>query len=117
MTYVERHRVSLTTDADGDVTGYTPVIRGAIVAVVYGKVDFADGVDFTITTERTGQGVWTESDVNAAKTVRPKALAQDLAGADLTAIYEQVHVADERIKIVVASGGDTKSGTFDVLVS
>lgn len=120
--YVERHRVSLTTDASGAATGYTPAVTGRILAVKYNKTDYANGVDFTITSEDTGQNIWVESDVNAAKTVAPRQATHSTAGvaalyaAGGTAVNVEVFVASERIKIVLAQGGDTKSGSFDVFV-
>lgn len=117
MSYVERHTVSITTDSSGDATGYTPVVTGKIVGVIYTKTDFADGVDFTITTETTGQGLWTDTNVNASETVYPKQQSDGPDGAAITGVYQHVYLSHERVKIVVAQGGDTKSGTFDVLVA
>lgn len=122
MSYAERHAVALTTDASGDATGYTPVITGRIINVIYTKTDFADTVDFTITVEGTGQGLWTEENVTASKTVAPKQALHDVVGAGVTydgtnEIYGDVMVAKDRVKIVVAQGGDTTSGTFDVIVA
>lgn len=123
MSYAERHRVSVTTDASGDATTYTPVITGRIAAIVYTKTDFASGVDFTITSEATGQSIWAESDVNASKTVAPMQPGHSQAGVALTyasggtAVTQPIVVASDRVKIVVGSGGDTKTGTFDVILS
>lgn len=122
MTYAERHTVTLTTDSSGDATGYTPVITGSISQVVYTKTDFADGVDFTITVDGTGEGVWTESNVNASATRAPRQATHDVTGgASLYAsggepVEAPILVANDRIKIVVASGGDTKTGVFSVLI-
>lgn len=123
MSYAERHTVSVTTDASGDATAYSPVITGRIVSIAYAKTDFADTVDFTITAEATGQGIWTESNVTASKTVAPMQPAYSQAGAALlyasggTAVTTPIFVASDRVKIVVASGGDTKTGTFTVTVA
>lgn len=125
MSYAERHAVSLTTDASGDVTGYTPVITGKIVNVIYAKdgtTPFADGVDFTITAEATGQTIWQESDVNASKTVAPRQPTHDTVGAaSLYAgsgepVEDAIVLAADRVKIVVAQGGDTKTGVITVIV-
>ena len=122
MGYAERHEVTLTTDSSGDATGYTPVVSGRISAVIYSKTDFADGVDFTITSDITLQTIWTESNVNASKTVQPQQATHSTAGvASLYAaagepVEASVVVANERVKIVVAQGGDTKTGKITVLV-
>lgn len=117
MSYVERHRVSVTTDSGGDATEYTPNVRGRIVAIVYTKTDFASGVDFDISLETTGQELWDEDNVNASKTVWPKQLNDDTVGADLAGEYQHIYAANERVKIVIAEGGNAKSGTFDILVA
>ena len=119
--YIERRQVDLTTNAAGDVTGYTPVVTGRILAIVYVKDDFDAGVDFTITVEKTGEQVWTEENVDVSKTVYPHIAAHDNAGVGVTfdgtnEIYVPISVANDRIKIVVAAGGNAKSGTFHVIV-
>lgn len=119
--YVERHTVSVTTDSSGNATAYSPVITGRILAIIYTKDTFAAGVDFTITVEATGEGLWTESNVNASKTVYPRVQVSDQVGSGVTydgtnEIYEPIAVAKDRVKIVVAQGGDTKAGSFDVVV-
>jgi len=122
MAYCQAHTVALTTNSSGAATGYTPVVNGAILAVKYVKTDFADGVDFTVTTEDTAQNVWVESDVNAAKTVAPRQPTHDtIGGASLyaalgEAVEDYVWACGERVKIVVASGGDTKTGSFILMV-
>ena len=123
MSYAEVHTVELTTDASGDAIGYTPVITGKIATIIYVKDDFADGVDFTITTEKTGQNLWVESNVNSSKTVSPRQATHDTSGvASLYAgsgepVEDYIIAASERVKIVVAQGGDTKNGTFKIIVA
>jgi|TARA_Y100000310_G_scaffold134899_2_gene133809 hypothetical protein len=122
MSYAQRHAVTLTTIADGSVTGYTPVVTGRISQLRYVKTDFADGVDFTITVEGTGETVWTDTNINASETVAPRQATHDTAGdASLYAaagepVEDYIAVADDRIKIVVASGGDTKTGVIHVVL-
>jgi len=124
--YVERHQVDLTTDASGDATGYTPVVTGRIIAVAYvkdGTTPFADTVDFTITSEVTTQNIWVEENVTASKTVAPRQATHSTAGvASLYAaggepVEDHIVVANERVKCVVASGGDSKLGAFVVIVA
>ncbi len=119
--FLERHRVALTTAADGSIIGYTPVVTGRVLGIRYVKTDFADGVDFTITAEATGETVWTQLDVNASVTCYPRAGVHDTAGVAATTdgtrlLRDAVHVANDRIKISIVAGGDTKSGTFHVLI-
>lgn len=120
--YAERHHVTITTDADGNGVGYTPDLTGRIFNVIYSKTNYANGVDFTVTLERSGQTIWQESDVNASKTVAPRQATHATDGsASLYAatgepVEDYIVAAEDRVKIVVAQGGATKSGEFIILV-
>ena len=122
MGYAEKHTLNLTTDSAGDVTAYTPRVSGRISQIVYTKIDFDAGVDFTITVDDTAEGVWTESNVNASKTVAPRQPTHDLVGvASLYAaagegVEDKIALANDRVKVVIAAGGNVKSGTIDVLI-
>ena len=122
MSFAERHVVTVTTDASGDGTGYTPVVTGRILAIHYVKDDYDAGVDFTITAEATGETIWQESNVNASKTVAPRQPTHATDGtASLYAaagepVEDYIALAADRVQIVVANGGDTKSGTFHVVI-
>lgn len=121
MAYGQVASVTLTTDASGNATGYIDAGVGYLQAIKYTKVDFADGVDFTITGETSGQTLWAQNDVNASATVYPRAATHTTAGAAAlyasggVAVLDKIFVA-ERIKVVVASGGNTKTGTFTAVV-
>jgi hypothetical protein len=120
--YAERHAVSLTTNASGAATGYTDRVTGRVLAVVYTKADFANGVDFTITAEATAEPILTLTDQNASGVFYPRLGVHGSTGAALlyaaggTAVCEPVAVANDRVKVVVAQGGDTKTGTVTVIV-
>lgn len=123
MAYFERHTVSLTTAAGGGVTAYTPVVTGKVISCIYTKTDFAAGVVFLITGEASGQTIWTETAVDASETLNPRQPIHDNAGAALfyeaantEAISDHIVVANERIKVVIASGGDTKTGAITFIV-
>ena len=72
MSYIKRKSVTVTTDASGDGTGYIEGVNGLINSIEYSKVDFANGVDFTVTNNRSGEQIWAESDVNASAIRRPR---------------------------------------------
>lgn len=122
MAYAERHTVTVTTDAAGDGTGYTPVITGKIKQIRYVKSNFDNGVDFDVTLEATGEVLWDEDNVNASKSVAPRIATHTTLGvaAVFAAAGEPVldclTAARDRVKIVVANGGNVKSGTFHVVV-
>ncbi|MFZ5736315.1 MAG: hypothetical protein ACOY6K_05470 [Pseudomonadota bacterium] len=119
---MRRYKVTVTTAADGTATAYTPRLSGKINQIEYVKTDFADGVDFTITGEATGIGLWTESNVNAAAVRAPRQPTHSQVGVALlyaasgTAVADRIALASDRVKIAIAQGGNAKSGTFHVLV-
>ena len=122
MSYVQRHVVSITTAADGSQTAYSPVVTGKLSQIRYVKTDFADGVDFTITAEATGETLWIDTNINASETVAPRQPTNDTAGAAAlyagggSAVLDKIALANDRVKIVIASGGDTKTGTFHIVL-
>lgn len=115
MSYPQRQDVSVTTAADGTATAYSSVITGIVVAIIYTKDDFVNGVDFTITAETTGQNLWTDTNINASETVNPIVAANTQDGAASTTVFKEICLANERVKIVIAQGGNVTSGTFTVI--
>lgn len=119
---MRRYKVTVTTDGSGAATAYTPRVAGEIQSVHYVKTDYTDGVDFTITAEATGENIWTEANVNASTVRYPRAATHSQAGvASLyasggTAVQAKIGMASDRVKIVLAQGGATKTGTFHILV-
>lgn len=119
---MKRYKVTVTTAADGTATAYSPRLSGKLNSIHYVKIDFANGVDFTITDEATGESLWTDTDVNASEVVRPRAPVHDQVGAARlyaaggTAVSDAIALANSRIKIVIAQGGNVKTGTFHFLV-
>ena len=111
--------VLVETAVGGAATEYIGPLYGKLEALVYTKVDFADTVDFTITNELTGETIWTQTNRTASQVVRPRVITQDTAGADLIALVvkEPYFFAGQRIKIVLAAGGDEKFGRFTALMS
>lgn len=123
MAYAETESVTVTTDASGDATSYTSSLyTGSVRAMIYTKSTYDNGVDFTITGEKTGQTIWTEADVNASKTICPKQATHSTAGvaslyvAAGTAVQADVVLVNERIRIVIAQGGNAKAGAFRVVI-
>lgn len=119
-----RFKVTVVTAADGSATAYSPYLSGKINQVSYvkpGAASYTDGVDFTITMEATGQTLWTEADVNATKHCFPRAASHSTAGVAATfdgtrAVLAPVCAGRDRVKIVLAAGGDTKTGDFHIVV-
>src|SRR4051794_22925026 len=119
---MRRLTVPVTTAADGTATAYSPRTSGKIHSIHYVKTDFAAGVDFTITAEATGEQLWTESNVDASAVRYPRAATHSTAGVAAlyatsgTAVQAPPAVANDRIKVAIAQGGNAKTGTFHFLV-
>jgi len=117
----QRLSVTVTTDSGGNATVYLPSgtgesVTGRVLTLIYTKSDFTDGVDFTITAEATGQTLWTESNVNADATRAPGQQTYTSLGVAITNVYDYIAIANDRIKIVVGSGGATKTGLFQAII-
>lgn len=119
---IRRFDVDVKTAADGSATVYSPFLSGYIHAIEYIKTDFADGVDFTITSEATGETLWAEANVNAAKVCMPRAPTHSNVGvaalyaAGGTAVQERIALGRDRVKIGIAAGGNAKAGRFVIIV-
>ena len=117
----KRFVVPVTTIADGSATAYSPVLSGNISTIRYVKESFSNGVDFVITAEATGETIWSEENVNASKTVAPRQAVHTTAGvAALFAagglpVLDKIALFADRVKIVIAEGGDTHTGTFHIV--
>lgn len=125
MGKLTRHVVDVATIADGSGTGYTPAVSGFVRTIRYvkdGTTPYAAGVDVTITAEISGAAIATLTNLDATGTYQPRVATHDTVGAAAlyaaggTAVNDLIPVAQERIKIVIAAGGDTKTGRFHVYV-
>jgi hypothetical protein len=119
---IRRFEVTVTTASDGTATAYSPYLSGFIHAIHYVKTDYADGVDFTITAEATGETIWTQSDVNAAAVKAPRQATHSNVGVAAlyasggTAVNDRIALGRDRVKIVLAQGGNAKTGKFIIIV-
>lgn len=119
---IRRFVVTAVTDGSGNATAYSPYISGYIQAIEYVKTDYTDGVDFTITAEATGETIWTESNVNAAKVCLPRAATHSNVGVAAlyasggVAVNDRIALGRDRVKIVIGSGGATHTGEFHIVV-
>jgi len=119
--YPIRTSVSVTTIADGSATTYSDQLRGQLAQIRYVKTDFADGVDFTITNETTGETIWTELNVNADATRSMLQATHSTSGvaslyaAGGAAVNGPIMLCGDRVKIIIASGGNAKTGAFQII--
>lgn len=123
---LRKHNVSLTSDGSSVGTGYTGYLSGYLESIQYikdGTTPYTNGVDFTVTAEATGEALWTGTDVNASVVVRPRAPTHSTAGvASLyagagTAVNDRIALGRDRVKIVLAQAGATKTGAFVITVA
>lgn len=119
---IRRHVVPVVTEYPGDAEVFSPRLSGELVSIRYvkpGSGGFEDGVDFAITAEASGETLWAEEDVDASATRHPRAATHSTAGAATTyngthGVLNKIALSQDRIKIVIANGGDDKSGTFHI---
>lgn len=126
MSWITRHVVDVTTNGSGDGTGYSSVpVAGAIHTIRYvadGSAPFDNTADVTVTAETSGLTILTVTNLAATATWMPRPPVQDEAAADAlfaaggTKLRDRAVVAQERVKVVVAQGGATKSGRFHVYI-
>lgn len=123
---MRRYKVTVTTAADGSATGYSPRFSGEVHQIEYvkdGSNAYTDGVDVAITGEATGVNLWTESNVNASAVRAPRQPTHTPAGvaslyaAGGTAVQDRIAIGNDRVKIVLAQGGNAKVGAFHILVA
>jgi hypothetical protein len=127
MSYYQSVPIAFTTDGSGDATVYSGgLVNGGVLQIDYTYDDAATGADFTVTGRTTGRAVLTITNAGTSsiswqprQVIHP--VANTGAGSALTfdgtnEIYEPIWLVDEEIKIVVAGGGDTKSGTLTFIV-
>ena len=119
---VQRFSVTVTTDGAGAATAYSDYVTGKLSQIRYVKTDYDNGSTFTITADATGETLWTEAAVNASATRAPRQATHTTAGAAAlyaaagTAVNDKIGIANDRIKIVIASGGATKTGVFHFIL-
>ncbi len=119
--YARRLTVPVTTDGDGNATEYASVDFGLLSQIRYVKAPsggFAVGVDFAVTVDGTGEGLWTEADVNASATRAPRQATHGIDGAASlyasggVAVQDKIAIVSDRIKVVITNGGAGKTGVL-----
>lgn len=116
--------IDVVTDSGGDAVAFLPAatdqsraaLSGEVYSVIYTRGDYENTVTFTITGERSGIEIWNEANVSTSKTVYPRVAANDTAGVPSGGIGVVPPLANERLKIVIANGGDAKTGNFILIL-
>jgi hypothetical protein len=120
-----RYVVPVTSDASQVATVFSPWLSGYVQEIHYikdGSNAYTDGVDFAITAEATGETIWAESNVNASATRAPRLATHSTVGVALLYAAGGANVSDrialgrDRIKIVLAQAGVSKTGKFHIVM-
>jgi hypothetical protein len=107
--------ITLTTDGAGAATAFSGRISGFIIGYYVDIGTLAAGaVDITVTDDSTTEALLTLVNVAASVRLRPRLPTHDSTG-QLTGALDAPWV-DGRLKVVVAQGGATKTGTLYVYV-
>ncbi len=125
--YAERHDFTLTVDASGNATVYSDRLATGVVAQIRyvpdGTSPLDTGADLTITGEVSGLPIATLTNIGTSATGwAPRQATHSTAGAAAlyaaagTAVNDRIAIAGERIKVAVAQGGVSKTGTLYIWV-
>lgn len=113
------HEVSatITTASDGSATVYLgSKLRGRVHAIKYTAGTLDSGTDLVITGDTTGVAILTDSP-SGSEWFYPRAFPNAVTtGAAGNVASEDVQVLNERIKVVVAQGGDTLTGSITAYI-
>lgn len=120
---IESIKAEITTDSSGAATvflthGINRRPSGLLLLLKYDPGTIETGADLTITGETSGIPILTLA--NAGTAVRflyPRALLNEVAnGEEGVNGTEIIPIRDERIKVVVAEGGNAKTGTIEAIL-
>jgi len=113
-------KVDILTDASGDATVYishaqSRGVNGFLVMLKYTPGTLATGADLTITGEASGVPILTVTNAGTDNVFYyPRALNNAVADAAAgSAGTEFIPIKDERIKVVIAQGGNAGAGSIE----
>lgn len=116
-------KADITTNASGDATvylaqGVNKNCNGFLVALKYTPGTLDTGADLTITGETSGVPIMTKLNAGTSTVFYyPRALLNQVAdGAAGASGTEKIPIVDERIKVVVAQGGNALSGSIQAIL-
>lgn len=121
--FIDRQILTLTVDASGAATVYSERVSGRVLQLRYvphTTTPLDTNADLTIMGEDTGVAIATLSNIGlSAFTKVPRQPTHGVTGTALVyaatdAVAEPVYLAGERIKVVVAQGGVSMSGTLHI---
>lgn len=125
--YIALHAFALTVNASGDATVYSAgPAMGLVRQITYvpdATVPLDTGADLVITGEASGVAIATLSNIGTStvswaprQPTHSTAGAASLFAAAGQAVNDHIALGGERIKVVVAQGGNAKTGTLSITV-
>jgi hypothetical protein len=116
-------KTNIVTDASGNATVYLThgtgsPLRGLLWMLKYTPGTIDTGADITITGETSGVPILTVTNAGTSDVFwYPRALLNEVADASAgISGTEVIPIFDERIKVVVASGGNVASGSIEAIL-
>jgi hypothetical protein len=116
-------KADIVTDASGNATvylthGLNRKPNGFLVALKYTPGTLDTGADLTITGEDSGIPIMTKLNAGTSTVFYyPRALINQVAdGAAGASGVERIPIRDERIKVVVAQGGNVLAGSIEAIL-
>lgn len=108
---------AISTDSTGAQTLYSRrPIAGYIETIRYIYTDLASGATFTFTTETIGLAILTVTGVPTQDTSWfPRSQIVNASGAPVVGGYDKVPLNGDRVKLVIAAGGASKTGRVVVI--
>ena len=124
--FIEREILTLTVNASGAATVNSGRVSGRVLQLRYvpdATNPLDTGADLTITGEDTGVAISTLTNIGtSALTSVPRQASHGVTGAAAlyaaggSGVLEPVYLAGERIKVIVAQGGVSMTGTLHILI-
>jgi len=115
MSYVQTSSSTITTSATGAATVYSGVHNGLIQTITVTCVGTTSTADIVCTGETSGAAILTKANLtkSATNTFHPRAQAHAVADGATTSgvVLTKVPLANDRIKVVMAGGGNAQSYT------
>jgi hypothetical protein len=116
--YLNKHVIPVVSSTGGADTEYTDTpVNGVVHSIVY-NISTADTIASTGTIEITGaesgRGILSVAISTGSWEYAPALGAVDSTGGDITNSHVGIPVSNERVKLVLAGGGNKKSGTFTI---
>lgn len=120
MAYFSNSTATILTSATGIATVYTEVLSGYLAKIVVTATGTTSTADIVVTGEDSATPILTKANITKASssTFYPRAAAHKVADGATTSgiVLVEIPIAFERIKIVMAGGGNAQGYTVTAYV-